>query len=70
MVSKNIKNDWKVTKNKKILSTHKTQGDAIQEGIRRAKQIGNELVTHARDGKIRSKDSYENDPIPLRDKEN
>lgn len=48
---------------------HRTQANAIDAGRREAKRDAVDLVTHARDGKIRSKDSYGNDPLPPRDRE-
>lgn len=45
--------------------------DTQQEAIRIAKNIArnqhSEAVIHGRDGKIRDKDSYGNDPCPPRD---
>lgn len=49
------------------LATHKTQADAIKQGALLAKLKGVEHVIHGRDGKIRDKDSYGNDPFPPRD---
>lgn len=46
-----------------------TQAEAIQVGRRVATNRGAELVVHRTDGRIRSKDSYGNDPFPPRDKE-
>ena len=46
------------------LSTHRTQGAAVDAGTRIAKQNQSELVTHRPDGRIRDKDSYGNDPSP------
>ena len=44
-----------------------------KEAIARAKQIAinqrSEVITQARDGHIRSKDSFGKDPLPPRDKE-
>ena len=69
-VSKNKNEGWKVTKGGKSTSQHKTQGNAIKQAIKQAKKTGGEVVTHGRDGKIRSKDSYGNDPNPPKDTEN
>ena len=60
---------WKVTQNKEVLSTHRTQGLADEAARREAIHDGVDRVTHGRDGKIRSKDSYGNDPNPPRDTE-
>jgi hypothetical protein len=60
---------WKVTQDGDRLSNHRTQGAAIDRGRGEAKRDGVDLVTHGRDGKIRSKDSFGNDPLPPRDTE-
>ena len=60
---------WKVTKNSIALSTHNTQKAAEHAGRSIAKKTHTELVTHGTDGKIRSKDSFGNDPSSIRDKE-
>jgi hypothetical protein len=52
-----------------VLSTHNKQGNAIVNGRTEAKQDKVDLVVHGRDGRIRSKDSYGNDPLPPRDSE-
>ncbi len=46
------------------VSTHRTQGAAIDQGRDRARHNESELVIHDRDNKIRDKDSYGNDPHP------
>jgi hypothetical protein len=60
---------WKVTQQGQEISRHNTQGAAIGRGVREAKQDRVDLVTHSHDGRIRSKDSYGNDPLPPRDRE-
>ena len=60
---------WKVTQNSEVLSTHNTQKTAEQAGRSIAKKTHTELVTHGTDGKIRSKDSFGNDPSSIKDKE-
>jgi uncharacterized protein YdaT len=45
-----------------------TQAKAIKEAIKIAKNPKSEVVIHGRDGKIRDKDSYGNDPNPPKDK--
>lgn len=52
----------------KALSTHRTQELARQTAVPLAKEKKSEVVIHGRDGKIRDKDSYGNDPCPPRDK--
>ncbi|MFM9872276.1 MAG: DUF2188 domain-containing protein [Fimbriimonadaceae bacterium] len=43
-----------------------TQKEAIDKGIQIAKNYRSELVIHRKDGTIRAKDSYGNDPFPPR----
>ncbi|MDP2364063.1 MAG: DUF2188 domain-containing protein [Ignavibacteria bacterium] len=45
-----------------------TQAKAIKEAVKIAKHQKSEVVIHGRDGKIRDKDSYGNDPNPPKDK--
>lgn len=40
------------------------QSDAIEGGRQIAKNQGSELIIHGRDGRIRARDSYGNDPFP------
>jgi len=54
--------------NEKVTSIHDTQQDAIDAAIPIAKNQQSEVVTHRRDGRIRDKDSYGNDPCPPKDK--
>lgn len=44
-----------------------TQAEAIARGRELARKERSELVIHRRDGRIRDKDSYGNDPNPPRD---
>ncbi|MCY4512748.1 MAG: DUF2188 domain-containing protein [Bdellovibrionales bacterium] len=60
---------WSVKSNGRVLSSHNTQQNAAKSAVVRAKRIKSEVVIHGRDGRIRSKDSYGNDPFPPRDKE-
>jgi len=60
---------WKVSQGGQTLSNHRTQANAVEAGVSEAKQDRVDLVTHGRDGKIRSKDSYGNDPNPPKDRE-
>ena len=68
-VSKHGDSSWKVTQDGERISTHHTQSNAIDRGREEARRDGVDLVTHGRDGKIRSKDSFGNDPLPPRDTE-
>jgi hypothetical protein len=68
-VVRNPKGNWDVKQDGDRLSTHQTQANAIERGKGEAKRDGVDLVTHGRDGKIRSKDSYGHDPNPPKDRE-
>ncbi|MBD3238090.1 MAG: DUF2188 domain-containing protein [Candidatus Moranbacteria bacterium] len=57
----------KIENQKTISSTHETQAEAISQGKIIAQKNSSELVIHSRQGKIRDKDSYGNDPFPPRD---
>lgn len=46
-----------------------TQAEAVDFARGIAKNQKSELVTHNRQGRIRSKDSFGNDPCPPKDKE-
>ena len=50
------------------VSEHRTQENAAHSGRPIAKRAGVELVIHGRDGKIRDKDSFGNDPNPPKDR--
>ena len=60
---------WSVKNSGRVLSSHNTQKNAEKSAAIRAKRTRSEVVIHGRDGRIRSKDSYGNDPFPPRDKE-
>lgn len=60
---------WKVSQGGSKVSTHNTQATAIGAARREARADRVDLVVHGRDGRIRSKDSYGNDPLPPRDRE-
>ena len=60
---------WKTSRGGETISNHRTQANAAAAGRREAKREGVDLVIHGRDGRIRSKDSYGNDPLPPRDRE-
>jgi hypothetical protein len=53
--------------NSRDTGVYKTQGKAIKEAGKIAENQRSEVVIHGRDGKIRDKDSYGNDPCPPRD---
>jgi hypothetical protein len=49
---------WRVMRGSRTASRHRRQSTAIGFGRRAARRDCVELVTHARTGRIRSKDSY------------
>jgi len=55
--------------NKRATKITKTQKEAINIAKKIAKNQKSELYIQNREGKIRSKDSYGNDPCPPKDKE-
>ena len=54
--------------NSKITKETSTQAQAIEVAREFAKNQGSEVVIHKKNGVIRDKDSYGNDPCPLQDK--
>lgn len=54
--------------NSKYTKITQTQGEAIEIAREIARNQQSELVIHRKDGTIRDKDSYGNDPCPPRDK--
>lgn len=60
------KDGWAVkgAGNSKATTVQPTQKKAIDAAKPIAKAGGSEVVIHGRDGKIRAKDSYGNDPFP------
>jgi uncharacterized protein DUF2188 len=52
---------WKVTQGGRTLSNHLTQDTALSAARRVARRDRVELVTHGRNGRIRSKDSFGNE---------
>lgn len=55
--------------NTRDTSQHKTQQEAIDRAREIAKNQKSEVIVQRPDGRIRSKDSYGNDPNPPQDKE-
>jgi uncharacterized protein YdaT len=53
--------------NERDTSHHDTQANAIERVREIAKNQKSEVVIHGRDGRIRDKDSYGNDPHPPKD---
>mgnify|MGYP006283606683 FL=1 len=65
---KNGKWQVKGAGNSKATKKFKTQKQAIKKARKIAKKQNSEVVIHGKDGKIRDKDSYGNDPHPPKDK--
>lgn len=63
-------NGWAVkgAGNYRATSIQPTQQKAIHDAVQIAKHQKSEVVIHGRDGKIRDKDSYGNDPCQPKDK--
>ena len=59
-------NKWAVrgAGSQRATSFHRTQREAIDNGRQIARNQGTELFVHGRDGQIRERDSYGNDPFP------
>lgn len=57
---------WNVTRDgaDRASSVHDTQTTATDAGRATARREQTELFIHGRDGKIRDRDSYGNDPFP------
>lgn len=60
------KDGWAVTRegNERATSRHRTQKEAEQAGRQTARREGTEFELHGRDGRVRERDSYGNDPHP------
>lgn len=69
-VIKSSSGGWAVKKggSSKATKVHKTKQEAIDHGREIAKNQNAELYIHGKDGKIRQKDSYGDDPNPPKDK--
>lgn len=57
---------WNVIRDnaERASSVHDTQADAASAGRGTARRESTELYIHGRDGQIRDRDSYGNDPYP------
>lgn len=57
---------WSVRRSGSVRASkiYKTQQEAIDEARSRARSEHGELYIHGRDGRIRERDSYGNDPCP------
>lgn len=60
--------DWAIRGegNERVTSVHDTQAEAIDAARDIARNQESELFIHGRDGRIRARDSYGNDPFPPR----
>lgn len=60
--------DWAVRSagSSRATSVHDTQAEAIERAREIAQNQQSELLIHGRDGRIRARDSYGNDPFPPR----
>jgi uncharacterized protein YdaT len=54
--------------NSRLTSEHTNQQKAIKAAIPIAKNQKSDVIIHGRDGKIRDRDSYGNDPCPPKDR--
>jgi len=61
VIGNRVGSGWQVTKGGRTLSNHRTQGAALTAGRRVARRHRVDLVTHGRNGRIRSKDSFGNE---------
>lgn len=52
--------------NERVSSIHGTQADAAAQARTTAERQGTEVLIHGRNGRIRERDSYGNDPFPPR----
>jgi hypothetical protein len=68
-VTPNTTGGWSVRQSgaSRASRNFETQKEAIEFGRRLARNESTELYVHRRDGTIRSRDSYGNDPYPPRD---
>lgn len=60
------KSEWAILKegSSRVSSTTKTQNEAIDLARKMAKNNHTELIIHGKDGKIRERSSFGNDPYP------
>ena len=50
--------------NSRVSSTHSTQKEAIEAARQTAQNQRSEMLVHGRNGQIRDRNSYGNDPYP------
>ena len=61
VIRNRVRGGWKVTQGGRTLSNHRTQETALTAARRVARRHRVDLVTHGRNGRIRSKDSFGNE---------
>ena len=61
VAANDVRSGWKVTQGGRTLSNHRTQETALTAAKRVARRNGVDLVTHGRNSRIRSKDSFGNE---------
>ena len=61
VVADGLRGGWNVLRAGQRLSHHRTQKRAVNVGRRVARRTRVDLVTHGRDGRVRSKDSHGNE---------
>lgn len=61
--------EWAVKREGAVRATslHSTQAEAMEVGRKIAQNQSSELFIHGRNGRIRDRDSFGNDPFPPRD---
>ena len=66
-----VDGDWGIKKggSDRLTEVFDTQGEAIDTGRDIARNQGAEFFIHGRNGRIRARESYGNDPFPPRDTE-
>jgi hypothetical protein len=69
MVGPSGEGRWTVKVGGVLKSTHHKQSTAIEKAQPIAKELETDLTIRGRNGLIRSKDSYGNDPASIKDKE-
>lgn len=65
-VTKNPDGTWNnlLEGNQRATSVHNTQAEAETAAIAQAKREKTEVIVHGKDGKIKRRNSYGNDPYP------
>ena len=68
-VTPHERDGWQVVREgaERASSVHQTQAEAIARARTIAQHEGVEMLIHGRDGRIRDRDSFGNDPCPPKD---